>query len=145
MSLLTSFNLSSAGMSVQKDRLNVAAENLANVSTTRTPEGGPYRKKSLMIGSIPVGMQESFEAYLKKADVKAPQVSSVQKSGEDFISMYDPQNPDADTKGFVKMPNISTTQEMVNMMAASSAYEANMSVFSEAKTMFMRTLDMGSV
>ncbi len=144
MSLLTSFNLSSLGMSVQKERVNIAAENLANVSTTRTPEGGAYRKKNLVIGSMPVGMHESFEAYLKKADVRAPKITSVQKL-EDFTSLYDPQNPDADEKGFVKMPNISTTQEMVNMMTASSAYEANLSVFGEAKTMFMRTLDLGSV
>ena len=90
-------------------------------------------------------MHESFEAYLKREDMKAPAIKKVQKLNEDGISLYDPQNPDADEKGFVKMPNISTTQEMVNMMTASSAYEANMSVFSEAKTMFMRTLDMGSV
>lgn len=145
MSLLTSFNLSSAGMNIQKERVNIAAENLANVSTTRTPEGGPYKKKNLVIGSVPLGMHESFEAYLKKADLKTPQISSIQKIADDMISLYDPQHPDADERGFVKMPNISTTQEMVNMMAASSAYEANMSVFSEAKTMFMRTLDLGSV
>lgn len=144
MSLFTTFDLASSGLNVQRQRLDVAAENMANISSTKTPEGGPYQKKVLEIGAKAMGLKDSFNTYLKGAQMQGAEILGIQKSKEAPLEIYDPSHPDAKENGYVSMPNISSMEEMVNLMGATSAYEANMSVFSEAKTLFLRTLDMGA-
>ncbi len=146
MSLFTAFDLSSMGLTIQRKRLDVAAENLANINTTKTPEGGPYQKKSVVVSSSPLkGMEASFDTFLKKTDIEAPRVSAVQSSPDQFLQIYDPHSPDANAQGFVLTPNISSTQEMVDLMSASMAYSANMAVLNESKSLVMKTLDLAGV
>ncbi len=123
--------------------MDVTAENLANVSTTRTPDGGPYQKKAVMVEAK--NASPSFDDVLKAKDVQLPKVAGIEKSNNPPIKIYDPGHPDADDRGFVAMPDISATQEMIDMMQASTAYEANVTVFNAAKSMVLRTLELGGV
>ncbi len=145
MSLISSFDLSATGMSLQRRRVDIAAENLANINSTETSDGGPYRRKEAIISSTALPFEASLNHYVHKRSIQMPKIAAVEKSKDPPIKIYDPQHPHADEKGFVAMPNISSTQEMVNLMTASIAYEANMSAFNEAKTMVMRTLEMGGI
>lgn len=143
MSLSQSFLLSGLGLQVQKKRIDVVAENLANASSTRTADGGPYRKKELIISSTPVSFEKGLEKYLKKDQVQGAQVIGVSRSDSPPRIVYDPAHPDADANGNVALPNISTVQEMVDLITASKAYQANVTVFNAGKSMVMRTLDLG--
>jgi flagellar basal-body rod protein FlgC len=123
--------VSATGLEAQKVRLNVIASNIANASSTQTPEGGPYRRKDVL-----------FKTYMydqNSAGVDVPQVIQDQSP---FRSVYDPSHPDADKKGYVSYPNINVLTEMVNLMTAQRSYEANLTMISSYKDMFMRTLDI---
>lgn len=143
MGLMAAFSLASSGIEVQKQRMDVAAENLANVSSTRTPEGGPYRKKEVVISSVPTGFERSLSTFLGRGDVQAAQVVSVQAADLPPRILHDPSHPDADANGNVAMPNISGIEQMIDMATASKAYESNITVFNAAKSMILRTLDIG--
>ena len=140
MSFLTSFNISANGMSAERLRINVIASNIANINTTRTPEGGPYRRKDVVFEAVPVSESEnSFENQLRIETVK---VKDIVEDKRPPILKYDPSNPDADENGYVKMPNINLMEEMVNLINASRSYEANVQVMRSSKDMVMRTLDL---
>lgn len=138
MSFFSSLDLISQSMSVQRTRMNVAAMNLANKSTTRTAEGGPYRRRDVVVEAVPWEQQNtglSFESSLMqkmgKSDVMGVSVREVEASDDEPLMLYEPGHPDADPNGYVAYPNVSGVKEMVNMMSASRAYEAS------AKTMQM--------
>ena len=140
MSFLTSFNISANGMSAERLRINVIASNIANINTTRTPEGGPYKRKDVVFEAVPVSESEnSFENQLRIETVK---VKDIVEDKRPPILKYDPSNPDADENGYVKMPNINLMEEMVNLINASRSYEANVQVMRSSKDMVMRTLDL---
>jgi len=144
MSLLTTFAISSTGLAVQQKRLSVTAENLANINSTHTPEGGPYRRKEVMVSSSPLPFEASLNFEMNKEDIQGAEVMGVSRSKEPSRIVYDPSHPDADEKGFVAFPNINSSEEMVDMMTASRAYESNITVLNAAKTMMMKTLEIGS-
>ncbi len=140
MSFLTSFNISANGMSAERLRINVIASNIANINTTRTPEGGPYRRKDVVFEAVPVDNKEnSFENQLQLETVK---VKDIVEDNRPPILKYDPSHPDADKNGYVKMPNINLMEEMVNLINASRSYEANVQVMRSAKNMLMRTIEL---
>jgi len=140
MSFLTSFNISANGMSAERLRINVIASNIANINTTRTPEGGPYRRKDVIFEAVPISEDvNSFENQLRIETVK---VKDIVEDKRPPILKYDPSNPDADENGYVKMPNINLMEEMVNLINASRSYEANVQVMRSSKDMVMRTLDL---
>ncbi len=143
MSFFDSFAVSSSGMGIQQKRMDITAENLANTNSTQTPEGGPYQRKSLVVGSVPVGFQKSLGHFINANAVSIPTVMDIEKDPNSTQSIYDPNHPDANEKGFVEMPNINMTMEMVDMLTASKAYEANVTVFNAAKSMVLRTLEIG--
>jgi len=145
MGLLTSFSLSSSGLAVQQKRLDVAAENLANMNSTRTPEGGPYKEKEVVVSSMPLGFDEGLTTLLKKDVVQGAAITQIIQSNKPARVVYDPSHPDADPDGNVSYPNISGFEQMIDIQTASKAYEANVTVFNSAKTMMMRTLDLGGV
>ncbi len=145
MGMFVAFDLAASGIEVQKKRMDIAAENLANMSSTHTPEGGPYRKKEVVVSSIPTSFDASLKTFLKAGDTQKAKVTSVTQSNEAPRIIYDPSHPDADQNGNVALPNISGLEEMIDMQTASKAYEANVTVFNAAKTMMLRTLDIGGV
>lgn len=122
MSFEQSFSASSAGMGMARARLEIAAENLANAGTTRTPEGSPFRRRVL-------ALQEGTPVV-----VEDPSPSRME---------YDPGHPDADPNGWVAYPNVDPVQEMVEIMSAVRTFQANATAFGEAKTMYRAALDLG--
>lgn len=139
MGLDSIFKISGAGLSVQRERMDVINENIANISTTRTPEGGPYKPKEI---SIKAKKFKDDAFNLDQAKMSLPGVSSVSESSRAPIVIYDPSHPDA-KDGYVAYPDINATEELVNMMTASTAYEANMNIFNMSKSMILRTLELG--
>jgi flagellar basal-body rod protein FlgC len=134
MSLLGGFAISGSGMTAERLRMDVIAQNLANAESTRGADGQPYRRKSVVLGEA---SGSSFEQVL--AGVRVKQIAEDQTPGR---KVYDPSHPDADKAGMVTMPNVSTVTEMVDLISASRAYEANVQAFNAAKQMFTRTLDL---
>ncbi len=143
MDLMTALKISSSGMSAQRTWMNVLAENLANVNTTRTQEGGPYRRKTVIFETVPyAGNFEDLLASFLDDTVSKVKVSDIVNDGRDFKEVYDPGHPDADERGIVMYPNISIVEEMVNMLTATRSYEANASVIKSIRAMAMKTLEI---
>jgi len=134
MSLFGGLAISGSGMTAERLRMDVIAENLANAQSTRGADGQPYRRKEVVLGEA--GGQ-SFQDVLDGVRVKA--VVEDQSPGK---KVYDPAHPDADKQGFVTMPNVDTVTEMVDLITASRGYEANVQAMNAAKQMFQRTLDL---
>ncbi len=149
MNLFTSFSISAKGLRAERTRLNVASMNLANAHVTRTIDGGPYRAKSVVFHSVPVKegaesvsyKSEGFEAQLEKA-LETVEVAEIVDDKTPFMEVYDPNHPDADENGMVKLPNVNVMEEMVDIMSAQRAYEANVSALDSAKNMAMKAIDL---
>ena len=134
MSLFGGLSISGSGMTAERLRMDVIAENLANAESTRGADGQPYRRKEVVLGAA--GGQ-SFQDVLDGVRVKA-----IVEDTSPGKKVYDPGHPDADQQGFVTMPNVSTVTEMVDLITASRGYEANVQAMNAAKQMFQRTLDL---
>jgi flagellar basal-body rod protein FlgC len=145
MTLLRTLDLASAGMTAQRTRMNVAAMNIANKSTTRTAEGGPYRRRDVVLEAVP--QDEPFGDKLMSAMGDEPsvgvRVAEIAESKDEPMMLYDPGHPDADPNGYVAMPNISGIGEMVNMLGAARAYEAGTTVMQTIRTMAEQALRIG--
>lgn len=141
MSFLSSLNISGSGMSAQKLRMDVIAQNIANAETTRTDAGGPYLKKSVVFSE----KQAAFAGYLRRAqDISGGvAVTAIIENGQAVTRVYDPDHPDADAQGYVLMPEIDTAEQMVDMIAASRSYEANITAFNAVKFMASKALEIG--
>jgi len=129
------FKVSASALDAQRQRMNVIASNMANVHSTRTDEGGPYRRKDVIFSAAEAQSDSDTLTGVKVVDVVADSTP--------FRTVYDPGHPDANKDGFVAMPNINIIEEMVNMMMASRAYEASVSAFNMSKAMFLKTLELG--
>ncbi|MBF0440815.1 MAG: flagellar basal body rod protein FlgC [Oligoflexales bacterium] len=144
MGFFRSMNISSSALAAQRLRMNVLSSNLANASTTRTPEGGPYRRRDVVFTANPVGnpfedfLDESFGTQLSKV-----KVTDVHKDMRDPKKVHDPSHPDADADGNVEMPNIDVMTEMVNMITATRSFEANTTAMNSAKQMAQKALEIG--
>lgn len=143
MGLYTSIEVSASGLSAQRLAMDVIANNLANVNTTRTPEGGPFKRQLVVFAQKPepAAAADSLDGSPDPAQARAgvAAVGIVNDSGPDKL-VYDPTHPDADTAGYVHMPNIEVVKEMVDMMAASRAYEANVTAITESRTIGTATM-----
>jgi flagellar basal-body rod protein FlgC len=133
MSLFNVFNIAGSAMTAQAQRLNVVASNLANVDSTTSANGEPYRAKQVVFSATPMGGQGD-------AGVK---VAAVVNDASPMKMMYDPSNPLANAKGYVTMPNVNVVQEMVNMISASQSYQNNVDVMNTSKAMLLKTLTIG--
>ncbi|MGB9761188.1 MAG: flagellar basal body rod protein FlgC [Caldimicrobium sp.] len=134
MNLLKAGKIAQSGLLAQRVRLNVTATNLANAQVTRTLEGGPYRAKNVVLKAVPL---DPANPVLQKVEVVA-----IKDDPSPFKEVYDPGHPDADERGIVKYPNVDVITEMVELLSASRAYEANLAVLSTTKSMYLRTLDL---
>lgn len=144
MNFFNAFRISASGMTAQRLRMNVATSNLANINTTRTRRGGPYRRKDVVFESQP--FPGSFRNSLRSAmarNLSGVKVSKIIEDPRPPISKYDPQHPDADRKGYIKVPRINLMEEMVNMMSATRSYEANVTAIKATKDMALKALEIG--
>lgn len=135
MDYFGTLKISASALSAQRQRMNVIASNMANVNSTRTEQGGPYKRKEIIFSVTPL---ESAAGT-----VEGVSVVDIVESGEPFKLIHDPSHPDARNDGYVEMPNINVIEEMVNMMMSYRAYEASVSTFNITKTMFLKTLELG--
>lgn len=140
MSLFSVLSISASGMAAQRSRAEVIAENLANADTTRTPDGGPYRRRDVVLESQ--ATSSPFAGMLEEQLGTGVGVSSVLVDESDPVRRYSPGHPDADKDGYVAMPRINPTEEMVDLMGASRGYQANVAAFSAAKDMIHRSIDL---
>ena len=146
MSMFGGMEISASALTAQRLRMNVTAENLANAQTTRGADGQPYRRKEVVLQSVAQG---GFGAQLSKAmgggSGMAPggvQATAITEDATGGKLVYDPSHPDADAQGYVRMPNVDTVTEMVDLIDAQRAYEANVTAMSASKQMFAKTLEI---
>lgn len=142
MDIFTSMKISASALKAQRTRMNAISSNLANIETTRTPDGGPYRKREVVFQATQKGFAENLDTQMRDA-AQGVKVSHVQASNLPPRMVYDPDHPDADESGQVAMPNISLVEETADMMSASRAYEANVTVVKSAKRMALKALEIG--
>ncbi len=145
MGLFQSFNISASGMTAQRFRTDIIAENIANVNTTRTSDGEPYRRKLVVFQEKDVTPFSQFFSSSKNSAVgNGVKVRRVVEDYEnDFIMEYDPANPDADENGYVYFPNVNTVSEMTDLIDATRAYEANATAFEASKSLAQTGLTIG--
>ena len=144
MDFLTALNISSSALSAQRLRLDVISSNLANINTTNTPEGGPYRRREVVFAARPV--TDNFGSVLNSEMEKKLQkveVVDVVIDRRPPKMIYDPQHPDANASGYVGMPDINDMEEMVNILSATRSYEANVAVINATKSMAAKALEIG--
>jgi len=142
MDIFSSFKVSASALKAQKIRLDTISSNLANVETTSTPEGGPYKKKSVYFQSKPLSFQEQMDSATKNA-IQGVEVKEILEDNDPPRKMYNPSHPDAGEDGYVDMPNISVLKEMVDMMSATRSYQANVTTIKSAKRMALKALEIG--
>jgi flagellar basal-body rod protein FlgC len=139
------FRVSSSGMAAQRMRLNTISSNIANVNTTKTPEGGPYRKKEVVLESLPdvKNFGDILSARSPQSEVQKVMVTDIRSDTSAPLLKYEPNHPDANEEGMVAYPNVNLMEEMVNMIQATRAYEANVSAMQSAKDMVLSSLEIG--
>jgi flagellar basal-body rod protein FlgC len=144
MEMTAAIEASYSGLKAHRVRMNVIASNLANAFVTRTPEGGPYKPKEVIFSSVPTDttFEDLLHPYLSNG-VSQVEVVDIVEAPNGTRLEYDPQHPDADAQGYVAYPNINVLQEMVDLIAASRMYEANITALNAAKQMAERALQIG--
>lgn len=142
MSFLNSLDIGRHALSAQRLRMDVITQNISNAETTRTEDGTPYRRQLVVFEE-----QKSFKNILgektRKENYEGVTVAKVIKDDSDLTPVYDPTHPDADENGYVMMPNVDKTKEMLDLMAASRSYEANVTAINAVKAMASRALQIG--
>lgn len=146
MSLFNAIDISSSGLTAQRLRMDTISENIANVNTTRTPAGGPYRRKVVLFESRENENRFAgvFSEALEQQKIgNGVRVVGITEDGSPFKMQYDPNHPDADAQGYVRMPNVNIVTEMVNMISATRAYEANTTSIRASKDIALKALEIG--
>ncbi|MDY6909687.1 MAG: flagellar basal body rod protein FlgC [Thermodesulfobacteriota bacterium] len=144
MDFETAMRISSSGMRAHRAWMNVLSANLANVNTTRGPDGKPYQRRTILYESVPYAgsFEEAMESALEDG-LQQVEVAGIVPDGRDFRRVYDPSHPDADEDGIVLLPNISAVEEMANLLDASRSYEANLAALNMAKQLALKSLELG--
>lgn len=148
MAFLSSFDICASGMSAQRLRMDIAAENITNIDTTRTEAGGPYRRKDVLFESYG---ENSFQEAMRNASKgqgfnnrnAGVRVSAIIEDTREMKMVYNPDHPDADENGYVMMPNVDLLKETVDTMSATRSYEANVTALNAMKLMAQKALDIG--
>ncbi len=145
MSFLDTLNITGSALTASRLRVDTITQNLANISTTRTEEGGPYRRKLVVLQEQKLSFENVLNQSLSKSKKKngGVIVSEVVESDNPFVPVYNPNHPDADENGYVLMPNVNSSEEQIDLMTATRAYEANLTALNVVKTMAMRALEIG--
>lgn len=138
MPRMNAMDVSSMGLTAQRKRLEVVAENIANVNTTRGANGEPYRRKQVVFETV---LQNQLSLLAGNEGVR---VSEVVTDPSPYKEVYQPGHPDADAGGKVLMPNVNVVEEMVDMISATRSYEANVTALNATKSMLMKALELGA-
>ena len=142
MSFLQSLNISGSGLTAQRLRMDVISENIANIDTTRTEEGGPYRRKMVVL-TTSNDFKNMMVKNLKDYEPSRVEVAEIIEDNSEFKLMYNPEHPDADENGYVSMPNVDSLKETVDIMEAYRAYQANITALNTVKQMAVKALEIG--
>ena len=142
MSLLSALSVSASGMAAQRTRAEVLVENIANSETTRTAEGGPYRRKDAIFSSqaVPSAFQSQLDSEL--SGLTGVSVTGIAVDTREPERRYMPGHPDADPEGYVSMPRVNPAEDMVDLMGSAQNYEANIAAISAVKDMIQRSIDL---
>jgi flagellar basal-body rod protein FlgC len=150
MGLFSSINVAASGLTAQRTRLDVIGNNIANANTTRTPEGGPFRRSRVIFRprvQQPYWRSPFLPETMENGVGKGVRIAEIEKDQSKPKLVYDPTHPDAiksgPRKGYVEMPNVNVVEEMVDMISASRSYEANVAVVNGSKSMFQSALRIG--
>jgi flagellar basal-body rod protein FlgC len=145
MDLFKSMAISGSALTAERLRLDIIANNLANANTTRTAEGGPYRRQMAIFAPRGEQVQWMYPGVESNPPFrgKGVRVAGIVQDTAPFKRVYDPGHPDADASGYVSYPNVNVVTEMVDLMAATRAYEANVSAITAARSMAERALEIG--
>lgn len=144
MDFMTAFDISASGLSADRTRINTISMNLANAKTTRTPEGGPYRRHTVIQQTADV--DDPFSIHMRSAldrSVQGVRVMAVARDMRPLKRVYEPGHPDANAEGYVYYPDINVVEEMANLMTAQRNYEANVTTVEAIKGMFTKALEIG--
>jgi len=144
MDFESSMKISSSGLTANRVYMNVLSANLANANTTRTADGKPYERRTVIYQSV--AAEENFDKVLDNSlegELQKVQVADIVSDGRDFRQVYDPGHPDADAQGMVLMPNISPVEEMANLVDATRSYEANLAALNTSKQLALKALEIG--
>ncbi|HHW30444.1 MAG TPA: flagellar basal body rod protein FlgC [Clostridiaceae bacterium] len=146
MGFLDSLDIGASALTAQRLRMDIIAQNIANVNTTRTENGTPYKRKTVVFEER--NSKESFSSLLSSGNQgnltgKGVKVSGIVEDNSPFKRVYEPGHPDANEEGYVLMPNVDIVTEMVNMISASRVYEANVTSINTAKSMALKALEIG--
>ena len=145
MSLFGAIDISGTGLAAERLRMDVTAENLANAQSTQGADGQPYRRKEVVLRQAGGGFDTALNTAMGAGSgtpARGVEVVAIAEDQAPNRMVYDPGHPDADADGYVSMPNVDPVTEMVDLIAASRAYEANVTAMQTAKTMFSKTLDL---
>ncbi len=142
MNISQAFSIPAAALDAQRERLNIISSNLANVDSTETPEGGPYRRRDVVFAAAP--LNQSFENTLNQElnGVQQVKISNIVHDPRPFRKVFEPAHPGADEEGYVLYPNVNAMEEMVNMISALRSYEANVTVLNSIKSMAQKALEI---
>lgn len=144
MGIFNSIDISASALTAEKTRIDIIAKNMANANTTRTTGGTPYRRQMVVFQE---NKANSFNAYLEKHlngfNGKGVRISKIVEDESPFKLVYEPGHPDADENGYVKMPNVDIMKEMVDLISAQRAYDANITAMNTSKAMLMKALEIG--
>lgn len=138
MNFFDTLGISASGLSAQRIRMETIASNLANTGTTKTPEGGPYRRRDVFFEAV---APKKFKNELDNA-MRGVRVAQIVQDQKPFELRYEPSNPEANAQGYVQYPNVEPSVEMVNMVSATRSYEANLAVIEATKNLMLRTLEI---
>ncbi len=145
MAFLGSLDITGSAITAERFRTDIISQNIANAKTTMTEDGTPYRRKQVVFQERPMTFSETLDAASQSlANGGGVQVEDVVESERDFQQVYDPDNPLADESGYVQYPNVDTSEEMMDLMAASNAYQLNLTVLNVQKAMISQALQMDS-
>jgi flagellar basal-body rod protein FlgC len=139
-SLTGAIDASASALNAQRARMEVAVSNLANAESTHGPDGQPYRRRDVVLSASPI---DSFDSAMGRANAVGVKVSAVIEDTQPFRRRYEPAHPDADKDGFVHMPNVDVPEEMVDMLGAARAYQANLTAISVIRETIQKALELG--
>ena len=139
MNYLLSLDVSASGLNVQRRRMDVIADNLANIETTRTENGGPYRRKMVVMSTRP---PQDFDGILS-SHVKGVKIDDIVEDKTPFRKIFNPGHPDADEEGYLFKPNVDLVVETTNMLMSRRAFEANIAAIKSTKQMVLKALEIG--
>jgi flagellar basal-body rod protein FlgC len=144
MSMFQAIDAAASGLSAERLRMDVISNNIANANTTRTAEGGPFRRQMVIFQPRDSGQSTFSQVFSQQLDAgNGVRVVGIVKDDSALRQVYDPNHPDANPEGYVEMPNINIVAEMVDMITATRAYEANVTAVNAAKSMALKALEIG--